>query len=113
LVAISLVPDPPTTTRSLAPSALAVSVLLLGGWIAWLAHQPPCGPPGNTELAHVDRWMPFAFIAGEFVGITALGALLKRPLLSIAVAIATVGTLSILCGALIAFLIAARGGCFS
>lgn len=94
-------------------SATVISILVLGAWFAWIAHQPACGPPGNTQLAHIDRWAPWVFIVVEFAALSVIGLLLKRTLLAVAVTLATVGGLAILCGALVALVIAARGGCFS
>ena len=94
-------------------AAFIVSVVALGGWLAWIVNQPPCGPPGTTDLASVDRWAPWAFIFGELGAIALAGLALKRTPLRIAVTVTTVGGLAVLSGALIAFLIAAHNGCFS
>jgi hypothetical protein len=94
-------------------TATVISILVLGAWFAWIAHQPACGPPGDTQLAHIDRWAPAAFIAFEFAALSVAGLFLRRPVLAVAVTLVTVGGLAILCGALIAFVIASRGGCFS
>ena len=108
-----LVPERTVSNRGFILSATVISILMLGGWVAWLSTQPACGPPGNTQLAHIDRWAPGAFIVVEFAAMSLAGLLLKRTLLAVAVTLATIGGVAILCGALIAFVIAARGGCFS
>lgn len=109
----SLVSDRSPSNRTFLLSATVISILVLGAWFAWIAHQPACGPPGNTRLAHIDRWAPLAFIILEFAALSVVGLLLKRTLVAVAVTLVTIGGLAVLCGALIAFVIAARGGCFS
>jgi hypothetical protein len=93
--------------------AIGISVLLTAGWVAWIAFQPPCGPPGNTPLAATDRWVPWAFIAIEFVSVTMVGVLLKSRWMTVLCTVVCVGAVAIVCGGLIDFVIAAQAGCFA
>jgi hypothetical protein len=93
--------------------AVGISIAVLAGWVAWIAPQPPCGPPGNTQLAAADRWVPWVFVVFEFVCLTMVGVVLQRRWTTILWVVACVGTITVVCGGLIDFLIAAYGHCFA
>lgn len=64
-------------------------------------------------MAPTDRWLPWAFIIGEVVGLTVTGLLLRRSLRTLFLTVASVGALAVFCGGFIPFAIAAEAGCFA
>ena len=87
------------SSRSRFSSAtVAISILLLAGWVAWIAPQPDCGPPGLTAVARADRWVPWVFIAAQAVLPSLLGLWLCQPLSRIVLIVMGIGSLAVFLG---------------
>ncbi len=101
----------PESRFSLA--AAGVSILLLAGWVAWIAPQPDCGPSGTTALAHADRWVPWVFIAAQAVLPSVAGLWLRQPLSRILVIVVGMGGLAFALGAAFDLGSALQANCFA
>jgi len=99
--------------KSFVGGSIGFAVLLLLGWVAVIISQPACGPPGNTEAAAVDRWLPWALITLVVVGPGFAGLAMRRSPAMVFWTIVLVGAAATFCGGATDLLIAAGANCFA